>query len=332
MRKLILLFALLILGNIINIKAQNTNVQMAGLFINGCVYLDMDCNGELSNGDIPTTMNDISASYGSSYERDFSDQLSTEDNCFSVSEWWGKWVAGCISISSIPWQNGYEQYQECFPISQYSAPGGDVYIETDIFYCPAENAGCTDPDACNYNPMALWNDGSCDYIGWSCFEMLTINGVISEVNGITNDNCECVEVVYGCMNDLACNFNPDANMDDDSCLIPDGCTSMDACNFNPFATCDNGSCVYRENECWVAVEIGWFFDENGNVSPEYMFLEGLINECCECVEINPTPCSNASTLMLIQTINVLGNQINRKRGLQLEIYDDGSVEKKYLIK
>ncbi|MDA8696033.1 LamG domain-containing protein, partial [Flavobacteriales bacterium] len=50
--------------------------------------------------------------------------------------------------------------------------------------------GCTDPTACNYEPTATFDDGSCI--------------------------APCVE---GCMDSGACNFNPEANADDGSCLF-----------------------------------------------------------------------------------------------------------------
>lgn len=45
----------------------------------------------------------------------------------------------------------------------------------------------------------------------------------------------------GCVDESACNYNPEANVDDGSC-IPSGCNNPSACNFNPEAGCDDGSC------------------------------------------------------------------------------------------
>ncbi len=47
--------------------------------------------------------------------------------------------------------------------------------------------GCTDPDAFNYNPSALYNDGG------------------------------CIEKYYGCTDEGAENFNYNTNTDDGSC-------------------------------------------------------------------------------------------------------------------
>jgi gliding motility-associated-like protein len=51
--------------------------------------------------------------------------------------------------------------------------------------------------------------------------------------------------ILGCIDPLANNFNPNANLDDGSCLYDIlGCTDSSANNFNPNATVDDGSCQY----------------------------------------------------------------------------------------
>ncbi len=66
-----------------------------------------------------------------------------------------------------------------------------------------EVAGCTDPTAINFNPLA------------------------------TDDNGSCVPVIMGCIESSACNFNPAANTDDGSCILPQPeiCNGLDEnCN------------------------------------------------------------------------------------------------------
>ncbi len=85
--------------------------------------------------------------------------------------------------------------------------------------------------------------------------------------------------VEGCTDDTACNFNPEATIDDDSCIIPvencsacnatndgldiidtdgdgvcdadevDGCTDLLACNYSDTATEDDGSCIVPVENC-----------------------------------------------------------------------------------
>ena len=49
-------------------------------------------------------------------------------------------------------------------------------------------------------------------------------------------------VVCGCTDENAANFNADANTDDGSCMYG-GCTDPDACNYDASASMDDGSCM-----------------------------------------------------------------------------------------
>ena len=65
-------------------------------------------------------------------------------------------------------------------------------------------------------------------------------------NGLCDD-----EEVLGCTFNIACNFNPDATIEDGSCIFYcPGCLDEVACNFNPTALQDDGSCEYPEDLGW----------------------------------------------------------------------------------
>jgi len=130
--------------------------------------------------------------------------------------------------------------------------------------------GCTDSTACNYDPTANCDDGS-------CLPVPTCNtnpcaGDIETIDPM--DPCGCIvdtPQVLGCTDNTSCNYNPLANCDDGSCQpIPTcntdictgdleqlsadscscelvtlqvlGCTDALACNYNEAANCDDGSC------------------------------------------------------------------------------------------
>ena len=78
--------------------------------------------------------------------------------------------------------------------------------------------GCTDADACNYNPNATTDDG----------------------------NCTFQDGIYGC--DGECLADADGDGICDELEVP-GCTDDDACNFDQAATDDDGSCVFPGDLC-----------------------------------------------------------------------------------
>lgn len=67
-----------------------------------------------------------------------------------------------------------------------------------IIVIVSESSGCTDTNACNFNPAALADDGSCHY---------------PDVCG----DC-CGSGIYGCNDPLACNWSPEATCGGESCI------------------------------------------------------------------------------------------------------------------
>ena len=54
---------------------------------------------------------------------------------------------------------------------------------------------------------------------------------------------QALDLVYGCTEPESCNYSPEANVDDGSCVLS-GCMDSEACNFNPVAECEGEACVY----------------------------------------------------------------------------------------
>ena len=103
-----------------------------------------------------------------------------------------------------------------------------------------EVEGCTDPTAFNYDPYATVDDGSCSY-DCECEDIYEPVCAYDYLTGnyVTFDNaCEaaCAQAyvisqgdcsdqpVYGCTNEEAINYNPDATDDDGSCVVVPECT------------------------------------------------------------------------------------------------------------
>ena len=185
--------------------------------------------------------------------------------------------------------------------------------------------GCTEMEACNYNQEANLNDDSCSYAGDTCDD-----GNEFTENDTYTAECECfgdeVEIVPGCTDETACNYNPEANQNDMSCLLPGdacddnevstgndayndececegeplqgGCTYPDACNFDSEAEFENNTCLYVGDPC---------DDEDPNTEDDEIL------EDCDCtgtpntivdelealsVLIYPNPASNNLTVDL----------------------------------
>ena len=184
------------------------------------------------------------------------------------------------------------------------------FNDQEIFF-----GGCTDAGACNYNPGATFDDGSCCYDncvqieitdsdfsaevgfflydsednviisiasnaapssnivclpngcyrflmtdefgdGWNgaTYDISIINGASIVSGGFNNFPVnEAFERnvyfsigggVLGCIDPVACNYNPSATCDNGSCdyITCYGCTNSEACNFNASAAFDDGSC------------------------------------------------------------------------------------------
>ena len=155
-----------------------------------------------------------------------------------------------------------------------------VYIYTpnlvDAMY------GCTDPNACNFDMNAVYDNSSCEYENECNFcidaetqsECMNINNCMwmGDHCMYSNDNCmeydnefECMGIsgcywmgnhcMSGstCSDPIAYNYNPIADVmgseDNTECqyssFINFGCTYSSANNFDPSANVDDGSCQYN---------------------------------------------------------------------------------------
>lgn len=134
--------------------------------------------------------------------------------------------------------------------------------------------GCMNPLACNYNPAATVDNGTCIMPGSPCNDNNP-----NTINDSIDANCNCVGmlIVPGCMDPASCNYNPLANVDDSSCLYPGtlcndnnpntindsinpdcicvgdiivyGCTDPLSCNYNPLANMNDNTCIYADAPC-----------------------------------------------------------------------------------
>ncbi len=156
-------------------------------------------------------------------------------------------------------------------LQPFTGPEWNVYSFTPYCgdSCEPFAYGCTDDQAQNYNADVNTEDGSCyyqagctqagyleyytqgyeaDFDNGSC-DTLAVFGCMDNTaynyNPEANvDNEGCIPVVLGCTNPLAFNYNSAANTDDDSCIpFIYGCTDAMMFNYDPEANAEDGSCI-----------------------------------------------------------------------------------------
>ena len=109
-----------------------------------------------------------------------------------------------------------------------------------------EFPGCTDPEACNYDPIYTDDAGNCYYAE----EFFDCNGnCLNDTDG--DGTCDELEV-FGCTDETFCNFNPEATEDDGSCGEAD--VPNDVCEGALTLTCGETYLVNNE-ECATVDEV-----------------------------------------------------------------------------
>ena len=136
--------------------------------------------------------------------------------------------------------------------------GESHYAEGMFLSFPVDVAGCQDASACNFNPDATFDDGSC--------AMNDECGVCGG-SGIAEGDCDCdgnvLDALGICGGDCGNDFNSNGICDNAEIF---GCTYNTAINYNPEATIDDGSCEGVFNSCPSDLS------GNGNVGSEDLLI------------------------------------------------------------
>jgi len=153
--------------------------------------------------------------------------------------------------------------------------------------CEEYDYGCTDPNAPNYNPDALYNDGSCDFTGagYCCGDEYACNYTPTAT---CDDFTDCYyDFCHGCSDQTAINFDPNVIYDDGSCeydpdpQIGDDCLT-DVINNEGFIGCDvicvdnyfldylgDGSCIDSDNSVWIIFDCPEFGYDCGDCNADW---------------------------------------------------------------
>jgi hypothetical protein len=113
------------------------------------------------------------------------------------------------------------------------------------------------------------NNGCASNVILGCTDSVALN---YNILATLNDG-SCIYVTAGCTDPFAVNYNPLATENDGSCVYSSvGCTISSACNYNPEATVNDGSCGPAVGSAC----------NDGNAST----INDVINNDCVCVGVN----------------------------------------------
>ena len=153
-----------------------------------------------------------------------------------------------------------------FPVIPHNTHVLGDYLVTSYYTSGVTVIDASDPF--NMNEIAYY-DTSPDYEGgefegcWGAYPFLPSGLILATDQQTGLHILEITEPIYGCTNENASNYNPDANTDDGSCLIV-GCTDPTAENFDPDVNVENNdSCIYLCDQYIIYppnVETNWVVD------------------------------------------------------------------------
>ena len=201
----------------------------------------------------------------------------TGDGTQNTIQYWQSAEPGCMNEAACNYNPSATSEDGSCIFPGESCDDGNPETLNDVLnpdcICVGSVAGCTDITACNYDPLAASDNGLCEFPGNPCDD-----GNMSTINDVLTADCVCqgesTSEIYGCMSMEACNYNPDATVEDGSCEIPGspcddgneltvfdvlsfecicegqliGCSAPDACNYSG-ASVDDGSCLFPGDAC-----------------------------------------------------------------------------------
>ncbi len=270
-----------VIGYVTNSTDCNDNNAAVnpGVTENLCNGIDDNCNGTIDEGRVDGCTNSSACNYNAA---------ATCDNgsCVLPTTWYlnadgDNYYASTQSSCSSPgagWVNTAPSggSGDCNDSNAAINPGATENLCNGIddncngTIDEGRVNGCTNSTACNYNPAATCDNGSCTFATTWYLNADGDNYYASTQTACTSPGAGWVNTAptggSGDCNDNNAAVHPGAtenlcNGIDDNCngTIDEGrvngCTNSTACNYNPAATCDNGSCTFATT---------WYLNADGD--------------------------------------------------------------------
>ena len=231
-----------------DVIALNFNAN-ANVEDNSCFYLTFGCTDENAVNFDDTAISDDGSCYGCtvSYALNFCSLCDVTDNTSCQ-------IAGCTDINASnydasatiddgsycsPFANEIYGCTDSSYLEYYSFDGVDVFVlnepathlnalvNTDNGTCATLLIfDCTNSNACNYNSLANVEQGNCTLpVNCdSCSGAQDGTGFVVGNDADSDGLCDAQDVVFGCADNTACNFNssPTINNDLNDCIYTDG--------------------------------------------------------------------------------------------------------------
>ena len=130
-------------------------------------------------------------------------------------------VTGCMSPTALNYNSMANTAGTCtYPVQGCMNSAASNYMPTAnvnvASLCTYIISGCTTPQALNYNPSATVDNGGCTFPVRGCQNPTATNYVAGVTAGFATT---CVYNVPGCTLAAATNFNPNATVDNGSCVV-----------------------------------------------------------------------------------------------------------------
>jgi hypothetical protein len=143
---------------------------------------------------------------------------------------------------------------------------------------------------CQFGEPVLRN---CSYGSYTLTQLITgcMDPLAFNYNPSANVPGACVPKVFGCTNPAAINYDPAANTDNGTCVMPVlGCTDPNSINYNPSANVNDGSCIAKVLGCTNPASVNY----NPAANTDDGSCVAKVMGCTDPNSINYNPAANTN--------------------------------------